>query len=323
LSISHRPAQPRDIRPCVEILAAHPVLGPRYADILGDLPEVLPSLLGSDGFAITVFEETLGPTTRMLGGGTGCFVHDEFMRELRTPPFFWGTVELMHRVKRGESTILSDKEVRDANAREGLNLFVWHTGLSAPDLDRPEVVNTLLSAFIEVYRGYRIKELLEQAETWRQFCGMRAAGGFVVGADGQFCDFTNAKEVDVVKRPLLVGLTRELAERAAGSWVASLFQYEIPRFGLSPSQQKLLLAALAGRTDEELSEELRVSISAVKKSWREINTRIADRFPDGAPSSLHGAPCAQHRGKQKRHHLLAYLREHPEELRPYSRKLLK
>ena len=28
------------------------------------------------------------------------------------------------------------------------------------------------------------------------------------------------------------------------------------------------------------------------------------------------------RGKEKKHHLLAYLHEHPEELRPVSRKLL-
>jgi len=84
------------------------------------------------------------------------------------------------------------------------------------------------------------------------------------------------------------------------------------RFSLRPSyrrfwtarceaeRQRLLVAALRGLTDDELSDDLMVSHSAVKNAWRSIYAR----------------------GKQKRQRLLAYLRERPEELRPFARKLI-
>jgi hypothetical protein len=55
--------------------------------------------------------------------------------------------------------------------------------------------------------------------------------------------------------------------------------------------------------------------------WRTIFNRAASRVPELSPDHLQMAPRNAERGKEKRRHLLAYLPEHPEELRPVSRRL--
>jgi len=314
-----RPARPNDLCKCVNVLAAHPILGPRYAGILADLQKVMLSLLEREAFNCTVFEE-IGPPVRILGGAVSSFVQDSFLRQLKTPPSFWGTPELVLRELSDRSAILSDQEVRYANSNDGLSMYVWHTGMLEEDLERMEVATLVLSTFIENFRGYNLKEFLGQAESWRQFGAMRQAGGcFVRPSDGQYAEYHEAiKPADVAKTPLLVGTTREMARgRTIGSMIALLFNYTPPRLGLRRSHQRLVLAALAGQTDEELSKELGVSLAAVKKAWREISNLMAPYLP--LVGDAHGDGHRHSRGKQKRHHLLAYFREHPEELRPIER----
>lgn len=320
--LRYRQMRPSDVRHCVDVLAAHPVLGSRYAEILPDLPKIFLSLMGCEAFYVTVFEEFDGRSYRILGGGTAAFVQDAFMRELKTPPFFWGTPEIIRRIKRNQSPILSDKELREANSGKGLSLHVWHTGLVPADMERPDVMHTVVSAFIDVYRGYRIKELVQQAETWEQFCGMRAAGGhFIRPCDGRYAEYFEPIEANVAETPFMVGVTAELARGIAGgaSWVSELFAYKPPQFGLARSEQRLLVAALRGGTDEELSDELCLSLSAVKKTWRAVYDRVAAC----SPNLIHANSATLERGKEKKQRLIGYLREHPEELRPFSRKLVR
>jgi hypothetical protein len=52
-------------------------------------------------------------------------------------------------------------------------------------------------------------------------------------------------------------------------------------------------------------------------SWASIYERTSSQLP-GFPSSRDVANGASERGKEKKHRLLNYLRDHPEELRPAS-----
>jgi hypothetical protein len=105
--------------------------------------------------------------------------------------------------------------------------------------------------------------------------------------------------------------------------VGSLFLYAPPQFGFSRSGQRLLSSALEGGTDEEVSDKLGISIFAVKKTWPVIYDRVAACLPGLVPANSQTDVWTQNRGKQKKQRLLSYLREHPEELRPVSRKLLR
>jgi DNA-binding NarL/FixJ family response regulator len=81
-------------------------------------------------------------------------------------------------------------------------------------------------------------------------------------------------------------------------------------------------AALTGGTDGEIANSMGISRFTVKTTWRAIYDRVALRQPDLVPDRSHEDGQAHARGKQKKQRLLDYLREHPEELRPVSRKLL-
>ena len=324
MHIRARPILPKDVRKCAEIVATHPVLAPRYSETLKLLPEAMLSLMGQDSFTAVVFEEVNGTCVRLLGAAVGTFVAQDFLQEVKTPPFFWATPELLRRVKRGQSPVLSDKQVREENSTSGLSLYVWHTGVSVDDNKRPEVQAALVGEFVRQYRGYRIKELIQQAESLENFHGMRSAGGMRVNpGDGCFEDYWEIGPVDVVKEPQLVGITAEIAHRVKASWVSTLFNYQLPSFGFTRGEQSLLDCALGGGTDEEIADRMSVSLSAVKKTWRNVYERVESNGIVFVPRNSHSAQRDGGRGKERKNHLLAYLRDHPEELRPFSSRLRK
>ena len=114
---------------------------------------------------------------------------------------------------------------------------------------------------------------------------------------------------------MLIGLERNDAVALLGTVLGLLFQYQPPRLGFSASQRRVLAEAVQHKTDAEIASELQVSVSAVKKTWAAIFEQASDVLGElGTPIERHGAAAT--RGLQKRHKLLAYLREHPEELKP-------
>jgi hypothetical protein len=315
--------QPKDVRRFVEHIAAHPVLGPRYGNLTDDLPSVLDRALGHDSQAAVVFEELRGSKPRFLGAGLAVFVFDDFLRRVKTAPSFWIAPELVKCIARGKSPILSDSEVRDANSTVGLNLVVWHDTSYPEDMRSAEVGTVTMVAFEESYRGFRLREVIAQADCLEHLGIMRNAGGLYFDqAEGRYGNFPEVNARNFSDQPRNVGMSRDLALTHGASWVGSLFLYAPPQFGLSRAEQRLLASALAGGTDEELSDGLGVSLFTVKKTWRMIYDRVADCMPELVPSNSHGEAETRGRGKQKKQNLLAYLREHPEELRPISRKLL-
>jgi len=82
----------------------------------------------------------------------------------------------------------------------------------------------------------------------------------------------------------------------------------------------MLLIARDGGTDQELSQNLRVSVPTVKKMWLSIYRRVADHLPALSANQSQPDVWSVRRGKEKKRGLLAYLREHPEELRPVCRR---
>ena len=75
------------------------------------------------------------------------------------------------------------------------------------------------------------------------------------------------------------------------------------------------------RSDEEIAALLDVTLSTVKKRWASIYDCVAEQQPEALPEAGGGAiPAPQTRGQEKRRHLLSYLRQHPEELRPCGKK---
>jgi DNA-binding CsgD family transcriptional regulator len=168
-----------------------------------------------------------------------------------------------------------------------------------------------------------LNELILQAESPEHFVGILNVGSILYGhSDANDPDPRRLDPQQAAVEPHLAGLPREIASRQVGSWVSPLFRYQPPILGFSRSEQRLLWAALRGATDDELSDALSISLSAVKKTWRSIYARAMDQLPELIPNQLSEEVLTQDRGKEKKRRLIAYLREHPEELRPFSRRLL-
>jgi len=316
MAVRYRPMRPNDAKECVEIVAAHPFMGPRYGSGTTDLRTVWLSLLGREAFRAVVFEDGEDTQVRIMGVGVSAFVSHDFLLELKTPPFFWAGPEMAKRVLRGESPLLSDKQVRQANADGGLNLVPWVGALHADYLQSVDANTAMFAAFVGEHQGFLLKELVSHGMSLETLEATIRSGGLLLSpVNGRYVDSVDRPLQEILAEPHLVGLTRELAMVRFGTWIGSLFVYRPPQFGFRPSEQRLLLAALGGRSDEDITETLEISLSAVKKTWRSIYDRVSTLspgiIPDKVPEEL-----TSERGKEKKQRLLAYLREHPEELRP-------
>jgi hypothetical protein len=226
-------------------------------------------------------------------------------------------------MKEGNSPVLSDEEVLTANSTCGLSLYVWHSGLSVESVRTPEVASALTPEFVRHFRGYHIKELLQQAESPEHFLGMRMAGGLRVSpVDGSYKDFWETDSGDP-NEPQLVGVNEQTSDRLRGSGLTALFDFKPPILGFTRGEQRLLKCALEGGTDEEISNRLLVSQSAIKKTWRNAYERADACDLANFPRNAKCREDRIERGSEKKKHLLAYLRDHPEELRPFSNRIAK
>jgi hypothetical protein len=312
----------KDVDECVEVIATHPVIGRRYGTAIEHLGAAWLRLLGCDGMRTNVFEAKEHGRARICFVGISVCVDDGFIHHLKTPPIPWAGPELVKWITRGDSPVLTDRQLREDSSRGGLNLLVWEGCIRSGFETLKDVYREIVRAFLDNHRGFLWKEIVagrvESAERLRW--PLSTGGLWWNPAAARYVDGAAEDHARICGEPHIVGLTRALEVERPGSWVGELFNYRRPRCGFSRSEQQLLLSALSGATDEELTKALHVSLPTVKKTWLSIYGRaaalpqvIVDQSPSESPIN---------RGKEKRRHLLAYVREHPEELRPYSLKLL-
>jgi hypothetical protein len=315
--------EPEDVAECAKIVAAHPVIGPRYGSAIKDLGRAWLRLLGSEAMTTAVFEEVDRGRVHLAGVGVGVFVRDEFIRELKTPRQFWVGAELTKRVLNGNSPVLSDREVREANSGEGLNELVWETLTGLAFAKRTEMYHLMGRTYIEIHRGFRLKEMItSQAESAERLQWAIDAGGLYWDPKaGRYVKSLRKGTEEFARNPHVVGITRELEFGRPGSWVGTLFDYHPPRFHFSAGEQRLLICATSNRTatNPALAQKLDVSLTTVKKTWLAIYDRVGQCVPELLVDDANSGAGSK-RGKEKRRRLLAYLQDYPEELRPVLRR---
>jgi hypothetical protein len=200
---------------------------------------------------------------------------------------------------------------------------VWETLTWPKFAKRTEVYHLMGRAYIEIHRGYHLKEMItSQAESPERL-------QWAIDAGGLYWDAKSARYVKVLKKsteefaqnPHIVGITRELEYARPGSWVGSLFDYHAPLFYFSAGEQRLLICSISSRigTNQALAKKLALSLPTIKKMWLSIYGRVAKHVPELLPEDAK-SDTETKRGKEKRRLLLSYLQEHPEELRPVLRR---
>ena len=325
---THCPMQPEDIPECVNLMASHPIFGPRYGREIEILPEAWLRLLRSEAKITAVIRAGEGPRTPIVCAGITSIVKDDFLCDLKTPPHFWIGPELARRIVKGESPLVTGKQLQEANTSGGLNAICWEACTRAGYEADAALHRYIMNAFTHEHRGYFWKEVITLPAGPDHLKWLLRMGGFLWDPlAGGYTRALRSDPVEIAAKPHVIGITRDLEiNRRQGDWVGSrvgeLFDYRPPILGFSRSEQRLLSGAFSGATDEHLAEMQGTSLSTIKKMWISIYRRVEDSLPDLISDSLRTDLSANGRGTEKRRRLLAYVREHPEELRPVSRKLL-
>ena len=265
------------------------------------------AFLDNPAFQANVIEsESAIAGHRIVACGMGVFVSGEFADREITNPRPGLNSRIIAGVASGEPVVLSRAEIAAGNAGEGIdfvNMYgTWRDGIMNAD-QLAEVHALLVTSFIEHFAGYRFNRVLKEAIGHSTIALARATGTYRLIA--QFQESESA----------LFVVTRENALAAPYSVAAKMYRYQAPVLRLRPAEQRLLAAALSGKTDAELSADLGLSIEAIKKRWMSIFDRVDEFKPEILSKT---DPNTDSRGPQKRHRVVAYVRTHPEELRPFS-----
>src|SRR5215469_17470237 len=176
MAILCQPMRPKDVADCVAIVAAHPALATRYGDALNSLRSVWLSLLGREAFRSYVYKDAEGSDSRIVGVGCSAIVSNDFVRDVKTPPFFWIGAELTRRVRGGNSPLLPDKQVREANSNGGVNLVIWEGATHIEYTEHPDLLTSFLGTFgaraprIGFQSLLPVRSIVEQTQTKNAIC---------------------------------------------------------------------------------------------------------------------------------------------------------
>ncbi len=285
------------------------------------LPQMWDDLLSTGRLKLFLVENrTNPPGARLVSCCAAVFATDRFCIEACSisPPFFG--IQLVRRYRSGDAVLLTRPEIARANTKGGLNLVLCFEGPERSALLGEHYLalqQKRSEAFHLAIAGYRLKQFLANPIGEQAYEETRDAGAMLRTDYAKVACASDGAWPSQL-RPRLVGLTKEEAEAHPGSYLSSLFVHNPPRFHFSRAEQRLLRWALSGETSEELAESLSVSRWTVKKRWHAIYKRVGDVDPHLLPCSLAEGADVHGRGAERRRRLLGYLRQHPEELRPFQ-----
>jgi DNA-binding CsgD family transcriptional regulator len=251
------------------------------------------------------------------GFGLSVFVSDEFAEDYFANPRPGVTLDYFMALREGRRVHLTGREIAERNGGTGLNVLVLHFGSIHTDFAQhdTQALHALVgSSFFFAHGGYRVRSIL--AETYGPAATEYAkAGQFRVLADFAAQNPSAFETTPPDERPHLVGMRREWVQGAAWYPLAQLFVPALPRIYFRGTQRRVLERALLGEPDPLIAQALGISLHTVRSTWKSAIERAAEAVPGLFP----GEPSVEgsRRGPEKRSHLIGYLREHMEELRPY------
>ncbi len=316
-ALQRRLLQPRDFGAALRLLPGWLALD---ESTRAQLPALWGELLQHPGFNADVIEDVSAPAGRRIHGiGMAIALDERWQQRLRSPVSPWVTRELYADLLAGHTRPPSEREMARANASrgedEGVSFMVLHYQQSNMDIGDPQAVAVIsagLTALRQAHAGHRVREIYQEAwqveQTYMRSVGMLQRS------------LHNPATVDMHQqtRPELFGLQRaEALRQLPGIHLREIFEHCAPIFGFRGAEQRLLRRALSDEPDELITALLGTSPHTLKKLWRSIYERVEDRFPsllaDAATLGAEGV-----RGPEKRRTLMRYLRQHPEEIRPYA-----
>lgn len=305
MKLEFRPLRPADFNECLSLIDDRFAYDPEQLQAVpGFWLDILQRGLGYGAIVFNPNEQK-----RILAFGIRCFVDFDTAESFRNyeEPFLTRTML--------ETPFLLEADVGRANADSGVNVFVLHLGMAMPLTDEVigAVMPPLLQGFIAGSRGLNIRIIIQEVFSFRRDVAIG------LGVDIQeLSPHHRDKTYPPDAKPFLLIAAREQVTPTEGNlFTLSLFSpFAPPRLSFTRLQRDLLRTALINDSDEWIAEILDVSLSAVKKRWQSIYDIMSGGCPDAFPKTM--ALRGGQRGIEKRKYVLHYIRNHPEELHPYS-----
>jgi len=312
--LRHRPLRAADLAESMALLPAHLDLD---ADERARLAQWWTSHVDAPGLLTGVIEDMALPAGRRIQGWGVSMIASPALRErldLERSPRGHLARRAYAALLAGEVTLPDDRDIGRWNAAGELVLLILHFTLRHFDLADPyasKVITSANDSFRAFHDGYQ----------WRAMFYENAAAAAPIALQsgfgaGRFADEAELACMPPPLRPALFVLTREQARlQMPGTTARNCFEWQAPRFRFNAAQRKLLRNALFDENDDALMALLEVSVHGLKKLWRGIYERVEAVEPEffGEPA---GADDGK-RGPEKRRQVLAYVRQRPEELRPW------
>lgn len=281
---------------------------PPMAQIGPPLGLALSALIDAERLRGGCVEEGMGDGWTISATGASVFLSDAAVDDYLANPTPFFAAQLLARIVAGDhAAVLDSAAIARANSGAGLNLFVLgfthRYGAEEPPILRP-LLGRAIEHFVYAHRGFKLRMLLREDPD--PIAEVLLASGMEVAHD-------------------FAGLGRKVLVRAAtaqtpifpSSTVSMLFNYAPPQVFYANAERRLLDLAVDGLGDGDIADELDISPNTVKQTWRSIYARTLRRAPMALGAGAHEISASGVRGQEKRRHLIAYLRDHPQELRPH------
>jgi DNA-binding CsgD family transcriptional regulator len=281
------------------------------------LVELWHRLLATDARTFAIVEDLERPYPDNIEAfGLSVFVTDSFLNEFLEAPKPYLPALIYARMMENLPVILTPAQLRSANATTGINIVTLHGGMRNWDFADPRTLQAAMAAsaaFVFFHGGYHINHIVSE------LYGLEAARFVELAGFRLVCDFASERpdafsHIPPNHHPQLALLRPEWIEIGAASPLFQLVLSPPARIGFATAERRLLERALLNEPDADIASALGVSADTVKKTWRNIYERVGREAPFLAPVGDRMRP--EGRGKERRRHLLDYLRTHLEELRP-------
>jgi len=290
-----------------------------------ELAQVLKRLLVREKISAWCVEEQgeEGSDGRPVAIGVTTFVSDALTSSYLakpTPNLNLTLLEEERANKKGGGSMLTPEQVGRCNAADGLNLLILFWIHEQADFDFSKERNRQL--FIQGktilerhYRGYKLKQVLleglsPQTRLAMLSLGLKELRTFPAGTPMTLTGERSYREL------VLTGLSREEARPdLPASPAVDLFVHRSPICHFTRREQQVLELALEQMTNEEIASALGRKVETIRARWRSIFDRMQTKglLPEDDDNGMSTSPHVS-----KRRAALRYVRDHPEELRPYA-----
>jgi hypothetical protein len=308
-----RPIEKADLRECLLLQPTR--LGAERVGSKRALRAWMTILNDGDACIASLVEKITPGSTEIVGFGLAVFVTSTFADAALADPQPGLNAGIIESIDAGKSVIPPYRYLQEANATATLDHVVMYSCEKSGSLNPNElglVRNHLARAYSDSFVGYRLRRMLYEVVDEAEFEKLKGYRGIRIVKRLSAPNLAGVPALWRGNRALCEATAETFSDDPASVAARPFIDRSMPILDFSPCQKKLLIAALSGAENAELADSLCRTPAAIKRTWTGIFEKCVRHYPTLLPTTEGSL-----RGQQKRHKVMAYIRVHPEEMRPF------